>query len=404
MKYLKAISKQLFGSHYQQIKKSLLFCLIIFLALYMAEIRIIIAPYILYFTSTLFSSGVMLQSLASSRNAENTMGLFLLPFENKLFVIEYIAAFSGYVLITKTALILAIFFALCPWTVSQIIAAILCSYNGCLIAAALYIFIIKKKFILALIWIAGIIASIFFVKSLLVFIGIVSISICIAVLYLLTIDAYLFYQPISAHNVTKYKSKRASVFAYLFRYLISNKSYLINTAGLCIIACFFPLLFKQFKDLNIMPLGFAILSLNTPMGILLSSDPDLNNAIRFLPHQATHFYKKYCIFLASINLLIYSFYLCSWQLQIGNIDILEIITAILFAIQSAIISVLLEWIYPIRNWKIQSDLWHHPRKYIVPLIMMLIAAFISMWPQTICFLSGILLIECCFFVFYARKV
>ena len=53
------------------------------------------------------------------------------------------------------------------------------------------------------------------------------------------------------------------------------------------------------------------------------------------------------------------------------------VTAIFFALQSAILSVLLEWFFPIRDWKTESDLWHHPRKYIVPAIMLLIAAAIQ---------------------------
>ena len=48
-----------------------------------------------------------------------------------------------------------------------------------------------------------------------------------------------------------------------------------------------------------------------------------------------------------------------------------------FALLSAIGSVLLEWFCPLRNWKIESDLWHHPRKYVVPGIMMLLAGVVG---------------------------
>ena len=27
-----------------------------------------------------------------------------------------------------------------------------------------------------------------------------------------------------------------------------------------------------------------------------------------------------------------------------------------------VLSVLLEWFYPIRGWKVESDLWHHPQQ------------------------------------------
>ena len=54
-------------------------------------------------------------------------------------------------------------------------------------------------------------------------------------------------------------------------------------------------------------------------------------------------------------------------------------TAAAFALLSASGSVLLEWYCPIREWKIESDLWHHPRKYIVPAVMLLLAGLVSMF-------------------------
>ena len=50
-----------------------------------------------------------------------------------------------------------------------------------------------------------------------------------------------------------------------------------------------------------------------------------------------------------------------------------------FALLSAVGSVLLEWYCPIRGWKIESDLWHHPRKYIVPAAMLLLAGLVGMF-------------------------
>ena len=44
-----------------------------------------------------------------------------------------------------------------------------------------------------------------------------------------------------------------------------------------------------------------------------------------------------------------------------------------FALQSAMFSAALEWFFPLRDWRVETDLWHHPRKYLVPAIMMLVA-------------------------------
>jgi len=45
-------------------------------------------------------------------------------------------------------------------------------------------------------------------------------------------------------------------------------------------------------------------------------------------------------------------FLLSWQIQNGGITVLMIAGAVFFAMQSAVLSVLLEWFYPIRGWKI----------------------------------------------------
>ena len=45
-----------------------------------------------------------------------------------------------------------------------------------------------------------------------------------------------------------------------------------------------------------------------------------------------------------------------WQLRNGGVGGAELLAALMIALQSAILSVLLEWYRPIRNWKIESDL------------------------------------------------
>ena len=86
-------------------------------------------------------------------------------------------------------------------------------------------------------------------------------------------------------------------------------------------------------------------------------------------------------------------FLLSWQMQNGGIAVPLIAGAVFFALQSAVLSVLLEWLYPIRNWKIESDLWHHPRKYVVPVVMLLLAGGASAWPALLYILLALLAVE-----------
>ena len=149
------------------------------------------------------------------------------------------------------------------------------------------------------------------------------------------------------------------------------------------VALLLPYFLGEIEGVFVVPIGFAILSLNTPVCILLSCDRDLEQAVRFLPGQRRAFCIPYCLFLFLCNMAADVIFLCSWQLQSNGVTATMIIAAMFFALQSAILSVMLEWFYPIRDWKIESDLWHHPRKYIVPGMMLLLAGAVGAWTSLI---------------------
>lgn len=346
MLILKALFKQFFGAKYERVGKSLAACLILFLAIRAAEIRMEIAPPILFLTATAVSAGVMWQTLHASGNAERMTGLFMLPFHEGEMTVSLVLAFTCYTLVTKTFLVLSLFFALQEWNALQIATALLCACGGCVAAAVCYMMTKEaahpeKGKRMA--------------------------------------DAYAFYRPTCAKQRIGHSGGSGSIFLYLMRYLMTNRSYLWNTVGLCAVAGILPMLLGQFAGVNVMPLGFAILCLNTPLCILLSVDSDLEQAVRILPGQAVRFCIRYTLFLFAVNLAVNSVYLISWQVQHGSVGGREVLTAVLIAMLSAILSVLLEWFYPIRNWKVESDLWHHPRKYAVPLMMLLIVGMIGMF-------------------------
>lgn len=405
------LSKQLFGAKHERAVKSLIACIILFLAIHTAGIEIEIAPSILLLTATAFSMGIMWQTLNSSGNADRMTGLFMLPFQNREMTFSLVLAFTSYTLITKTFLVLALFFAVHEWSVPQIAASLLCACNSCFSAAAWYTMTNdashhwRKKFLpVFILWGGAIFAPIFLVRETVVICFIAFISILISFVRLMKADVYIFYHPVSAKLLIKHTKGTGNIFLYLLRYLITNKNYLMNTAGLCVIAGVMPFILGQFEGVNVMPLGFAVLCLNTPICILLSCDPGLEQAVRTLPGQAKRFCTNYCFFIFSVNMAVNSVYLISWQIGKSGVNSTEIITALIIALQSAILSVLLEWFCPVRNWKIENDLWNHPRKYIVPLIMFLIAGLIGMWSVSIWVLLCIVIAECFSLLFIARRI
>ncbi len=292
----------------------------------------------------------------------------------------------------------------------SIFCSILCAALGILTAAAL--FTLKKyRYTAACFWSAVLLATIVLFGNRAWFLLMVIISCIPAFFILLRADGYSFGQ---SEYIRQYSGKKygkhmekeimqlsdiqaeqlskcsaygrtacgrychCSVWRYLFRYLAAHKNYLLNTAVMWGVACVLPLFFRQLESLAVIPVGFAILSLNTPICILLSCDPALEQAVRFLPGQGNAFCLPYCAFIFLCNLTADSLFLISWQCQIGGITILITVTALFFALAGAVGSVLLEWFFPIRNWKIESDLWHHPRKYVIPTVMLLLAGISGM--------------------------
>lgn len=403
MNTTKALSKQFFGAKYQSAGKSLLAAVILFVATHAAEFQMEIAPFILYLTSTFFTGGVMWQILTGKRHMEAMQGMFMLPFDNRSFVFSYVMVLGAHTLITKTLPIWALFFAAASWYPREIAIVVFCGCMACAVTAAGYRMCRKGLIVLPILWAAGILAVILLVRQDAAVLTAGAVSILVAALYLAFADAYDFYSGSVSKRAVQHTGHSGSVFIYLTRYLLANKSYLINTVGLCVIACFLPLLFGEFEGLNMFPIGLAILCLNTPICTLLSCDPDLEQAIRVLPGQSGRFCRRYCLFIFIVNGVVSGIYLISWQIVHGGIELTHVGTVLLFALQSAILSVILEWKYPIRGWKTESDLWHHPRKYLVPLAMLLMAAFVGTYPPVLGIWSAVLLMECGILLYWTRR-
>ena len=387
----KAFSKNLFGAKYERLTRTIFIYLILFWGLYTADFKVRISPFILYLMVTSFTAGVMWQALSSEDNAANMQNMIMLPFEGREFIFSYIGAMGIYTFLTKTMALLVILLAVSVWNRIEILSSILCAVNAILMAAA--IFSVRRYWYVGTLWLTVIFVSIFFGWEKLWFIPMLSANSTLAFLLLQSTNGYTFYFQKSKDSSTVRGRKHLFVWTYFFRYLKGHKNYLMNIAIMWCIACILPLFFQQMDSLFVIPIGFAILSLNTPVCILLSCDHALEQAVRFLPGQKKTFCIPYCLFIFLCNITADMFFLFSWQIQIGGVTVLMVIAAIFFAMQSAVFSVLLEWFYPIRRWKIESDLWHHPRKYIVPAIMLLLAGIVGTLPLTAFVLIILLTVE-----------
>ncbi len=397
----KAFAKKLFGAKYERLSRTLLMDLIIFWGLYIAGFQVQIAASVRILMINAFTAGVMWQALSSKDNAVELKHMLMLPQHHREFVFSYVAALGGYTVLTKTGLLLAVLLAVSAWKPIEMIGMVISMLHAVLMAAAAYSQ--RKYWYVGGLWAAAILSAILFLSSGLLLDLLLLANSFIAILILWKADGYAFYQGESKKSHTIRQRKKASLWRYFFRYLSCHKNYLVNTAVMWCVALVMPYFLRDMTGLSVVPVGFAVLSLNTPICILLSCDCDLEQAVRFLPGQKQCFCIPYCLFIFSCNMATDAIFLCSWQIQNSGVTVLMIAGAVFFALQSAVLSVLLEWFYPIHGWKIESDLWHHPRKYVVPVIMLLLAGAASAWPVLLYVLLVLLAVEIVILIFICRR-
>lgn len=393
----KAFAKNLFGAKYERLQRSIFIYLIVFFGLHMTDWNVQIAPFIRYLMPGTFTAGVMWQALCSKDQAAKMQNMFMLPFDRRNFVFSYVAAFGAYTVFTKTAALYAVLLAVTVWKPIELLGSAVCVINAVLMTAAVYS--LKKYWYVGILWASTSIAGIVLLGNKVWIIPLLIVNSIFAAIRLQITDGYIFYFQEGKKSYRVKQHRHFLVWRYLFRYLNCHKNYLINTAVMWCVALILPHFFGKTESLFAVPIGFAILSLNTPICILLSCNPDLEQAIRFLPGQKKAFCMPYCLFIFVCNMAANVIFLCSWQMKNNNVTALMMATAVFFALQSAILSVLLEWFYPVRDWKIESDLWHHPRKYVVPAIMLLAAGAAQTFPILIHGLLLLLAIEVVLFVF-----
>jgi hypothetical protein len=174
------------------------------------------------------------------------------------------------------------------------------------------------------------------------------------------------------------KNSRHHFAAYLLRYMLHNKPYLANTAILWAFGGVFAFFASTSGVPAVLPLGLALMCLNTPLGILLSGDRALYRQIKLLPRQTFSVFVPYALFVAIVNAVGSAIYLIAWYLLTDSVNIVFVAVTGLFAFISGALTALLEVRFPLLDWKAQSDLWHHPRKYVVPGVMVLLSLPVAM--------------------------
>ena len=408
MMEFQAVGRQLFGEKYRGVRNSVYTAAILFISLRLSGFRGAVSPRVLFLTAFVFSAGIMWENLSSKRSAEHFEGLFSLPFEDGRLKAAIVSAFAAFTLLSRSLPVLALFYALSDWKMWEIALSLFFAAAACVICAAWFALLCGGfgrrmrllRFSTAVLWAAAAISGILFLGTPVEKAAAAAVCLCPALPVLRRADCYVFLRSGISGRGPGRRYGGANVIRYFFRVLRLNPAYARNTLFLGLFACALPFLPGQAAMPGMLPIGFAVLSLNTPVCTMLSADPDTDMNVRMLPSQRKHFLAGYCLFIFLINAGLDCVYLISWQIVCGGLVPQDLLTAALFALQSAMFSAALEWRFPLRDWRTETDLWHHPRKYLVPAIMILIAGGIMILKAGIWLWLLLLLPECALFALY----
>lgn len=154
---------------------------------------------------------------------------------------------------------------------------------------------------------------------------------------------------------------------YFMSAALADRVVWINGAGVLTVATIFAAS-VWIQGLHL-PLAFALAALNTPLCTMISGDPHLRKHLVMLgqPRAAwLHYAVAVLIFQGTANFVIAVVY---WTLGAHDIIVLSILIVLITAFETAVV-VLLERRLPPRTMKTRRDAWRHPRKYLLPTVVL----------------------------------
>lgn len=127
----------------------------------------------------------------------------------------------------------------------------------------------------------------------------------------------------------------------------------------------------------IVPLIFTIISINSPIATLISSDRGMLKQIKSLPN-SRYIYMMYfrllLVYFSSMNGFIFFILI---YLNIITVNFFTVFFIAVLMLFESVFSTILEIRFPIKKWHLKKDIWKNPRKYILATIVYLFTFLFS---------------------------
>lgn len=364
------IYKKIIGRKQVDTFKSMLVAIILYISLSNLDFIMYEDANVLYYVAFIFCSGLVFKLMNEHEDILKLSEVFILPYKNMNFNYSYALVLTLYAIISKFTPLISILFAFGRVSIIDGLLTFVFAINGAITSFLCKDYLRKKNFVLAIIIIVINLANV------LIWNNVYFVILLMLAMLLLTafVDPYSYYngnKQAKSKNYIVYKNSKFTILRYFVRYMLEHKVYLINTFALYIFALILPLLLT-----NMFPVCLAIVSINTPIGILVSSERGLGVLLEILPNQNKKFYTPYFLVTLGSNIIANTISLVSLSITTNTFEVRNVILAILFALISGAIAIILEHKFRIEKWNVESDLWHNPRKYITFAILFTIASII----------------------------
>ena len=156
---------------------------------------------------------------------------------------------------------------------------------------------------------------------------------------------------------------------------MQEKVYIVNT--LMLIALIIFLVYVQGENYIIWAMSWAIGSVNTPVLTMLSSDLNLRKHAEMISNKDQGVWKMYKKFLTFYFLSINLFIVLLNILFAKNNLLVSVLVCIILSIIEPRIATLLEIKYPLVKWQTKQELWKHPRKYVISLLVFIFTTIVG---------------------------
>ncbi|WP_394010553.1 hypothetical protein [Anaerococcus cruorum] len=225
----------------------------------------------------------------------------------------------------------------------------------------------NKKLIVCLLLLASIALVLFLFYKTSLSMGIKALISIIAILILLMILSRFYLNQAIFSQQEMGSSRKFKIYNYFLKFILAENVYLINTVGIILMIGFVSIMMPGAIKI---PLALAIATVNTPLLTIFSTDVGLATYKNMLPKTYKSLDKDYIKVLFIYFALVHIIILLA---NLRQISVKLIISLITFTILDTLVAYIMENKYPIVGKKTTMAVWKSPRKYIMGVIVFMLA-------------------------------